>query len=157
MVREALAQGATLLSGGRRPPAHAKGFFYEPTVLAVDPRRHEIWREEVFGPVLAVASFDTEADAIRLANDSRYGLAAAVISADAARCRRVAAALQVGIVWENCSQPCFCDAPWGGFKRSGIGRDNGPNGMLGYMEPKQCTTYVSSNPLGWYAMPRSKL
>ena len=69
----------------------------------------------------------------------------------------VAAALQAGIVWENCSQPCFCDAPWGGFKRSGIGRDNGPNGMLSYTEPKQCTTYVSENPLGWYTMPRSKL
>ena len=57
---------------------------------------------------------------------------------------------------QNCSQPAFCDAPWGGFKRSGIGRDNGPNGMLSYTEPKQCTTYVSENPLGWYTMP-SKL
>lgn len=67
-----------------------------------------LWREEVFGPVLASATFSTEQEAISIANGSQYGLAAAVISADAARCKRVADAMETGIVWVNCSQPCFC-------------------------------------------------
>lgn len=67
-----------------------------------------LWREEVFGPVLASATFCTEEEAIAIANGSQYGLAAAVISADAERCKRVAAAMETGIVWINCSQPCFC-------------------------------------------------
>ena len=159
LVREALADGARLLTGGRRPPGRAKGFFYEPTVLEVKPSRHEIWTTEVFGPVLAVAPFDTEAEAINLANATNYGLAAAVITSDDARAKRVARALQAGIVWVNCSQPCFADAPWGGYKRSGIGRELGEHGLFNFLETKQVTTYVSPKPLGWYQLPppRSRL
>ena len=161
LVNEAVAQGARLLTGGRRPPGLRRGFYFEPTVLAVSPSKNtghypEIWTTEVFGPVLVVATFDTEAEAVRLANATNYGLAAAVISADGARARRVAAALQAGIVWVNCSQPAFCDAPWGGYKRSGVGRELGEAGINNYLETKQVTTYVSSNPLGWYSLP-SKL
>ena len=97
---------------------------------------------------------------MRLANATNYGLAAAVISADGPRARRVAAALQAGIVWVNCSQPAFCDAPWGGYKRSGVGRELGEAGLFNYLETKQVTTYTSSKPLGWYSLPeppRSKL
>jgi betaine-aldehyde dehydrogenase len=127
-------------------------------VLRVDPARHELWTTEVFGPVLAVASFTSEAEAVRLANGTHYGLAAAVISADEARCARVAAALQAGIVWVNCSQPAFADAPWGGCKRSGVGRELGEFGLRSFLEPKQVTKYLSSAPLGWYNLPpKSKL
>ena len=103
--------------------------------------------------VLCVASFETEAEAVQLANSTNFGLAAAVISSDLPRCRRVAAALQAGIVWVNCSQPCFATAPWGGFKRSGSGRELGESGLHAYLEAKQVTTYVSEAPLGWYSMP----
>ena len=94
-----------------------------------------------------------------MANSTTYGLAAAVISADEGCCARVAKALQAGIVWVNCSQPCFCDAPWGGYKRSGIGRELGEAGLFNYLETKQVTRYVSDKPLGWYSLPppRSKL
>lgn len=81
----------------------------------------------------------------------------AVLSADTARCERVAAAFQAGIVWVNCSQPCFAQSPWGGFKRSGIGRELGEWGLDNYLEVKSVMTYVSPNPLGWYTMPQSKL
>ena len=161
LVHEAVAEGARVLTGGRKPPNRPTGFFYEPTVVEVTPSKRTgrfpaIWTTEVFGPVLAVATFESEAEAVRLANATNYGLAAAVISADDARCRRVATALEAGIVWVNCSQPAFANAPWGGFKRSGIGRELGEAGLFNYLETKQVTTYVSSKPLGWYSLP-SKL
>ncbi|KAI8466083.1 MAG: betaine aldehyde dehydrogenase [Monoraphidium minutum] len=107
-VQAGLDDGATLLTGGKRPAVAPRGFFIEPTVF-VGVRPHmRIWKEEIFGPVLSVATFETEAEAVEAANDSEFGLAGAVISADAERCRRVSEALEVGIVWVNCSQPCFC-------------------------------------------------
>jgi betaine-aldehyde dehydrogenase len=103
-----------------------------------------------FGPVLSVRTFRDEAEAIRLSNDSSFGLAAAVMSDDLVRCRRVAAALKAGIVWINCSQPTFTQAPWGGVKRSGIGRELGRWGLENYLEVKQVTSYDSANPWSWY-------
>ena len=157
LVNEAIADGARVLAGGRRPPSKPKGYYIEPTVLQVEPSRHAIWRTEVFGPVLSVATFRDEAEAIALANGTAFGLAAAVLTADAARGKRVAEAMEAGIVWVQCSQPCFCQAPWGGVKRSGIGRELGTFGIDGFLEPKQVTTYVSKNPLGWYTLPKSRL
>ena len=107
--------------------------------------------------MLSVATFRDEAEAIALANGTAFGLAAAVLTADAARGKRVAEAMEAGIVWVQCSQPCFCQAPWGGVKRSGIGRELGTFGIDGFLEPKQVTTYVSKNPLGWYTLPKSRL
>lgn len=86
----------------------SRGYFVEPTVFINVKPEMRLWREEVFGPVLASATFCTEEEAIAIANGSQYGLAAAVISADAECCKRVAAAMETGIVWINCSQPCFC-------------------------------------------------
>jgi betaine-aldehyde dehydrogenase len=100
--------------------------------------------------VLVVRRFDTEAEAIALANDSDYGLGAAVMSGDGERADRVAAALEAGIVWVNCSQPTFTEAPWGGVKRSGIGRELGPWGLENYLTLKQVTRYTTSKPWGWY-------
>jgi len=156
LVDRAKQQGAEVLTGGRRPPGHDRGYFYEPTVLRVKPGRDEIWETEVFGPVLAVATFEDEAAAVSLANDSAFGLAAAVLSDDAARRQRVAAVLRAGIVWVNCSQPAFVQLPWGGFKRSGVGRELAEYGLNNYLEPKQICEYVSPQPLGWYPLP-SKL
>ncbi len=141
---------ATLLTGGGRPEGLERGYFLEPTVFVDVPESAELWREEVFGPVLAARTFDGEAEAVRLANDSPFGLAAAVMSADLERAERVAGDLRAGVVWINCSQPTFCQAPWGGMKQSGIGRELGRWGMANYLEVKQITRYASDAPWGWY-------
>ncbi|MFL9943855.1 aldehyde dehydrogenase family protein [Paraburkholderia graminis] len=114
------------------------------------PLDSDAWVEEIFGPVVCVRPFETEHEAVRLANDSRFGLAAAVMSKDNARAERVAAALRAGIVWINCSQPTFTEAPWGGYKQSGIGRELGRWGLDNYLETKQITKLVSEEPWGWY-------
>jgi betaine-aldehyde dehydrogenase len=149
VVSRAHRSGARLLCGGEPPPHMRDGFFFAPTIFDdVDPHA-ELWREEVFGPVLAVRSFETEEEAITLANDSRFGLAAAVMSSDMERCRRVASRLRAGIVWVNCSQPTFTQAPWGGMKQSGIGRELGRWGLMNYLEPKQITSFVKGA-WNWY-------
>lgn len=152
-VDRAREQGVELLAGGGVPLGLDTGFFYEPTILFQPPVDAEIWTEEVFGPVLAVRSFRTEEEAVALANHSRYGLAAAVLSRDAARCDRVARAFRSGVVWVNCSQPTFCEAPWGGVRRSGIGRELGAWGLAQYREVKQITRYCADTPWGWYIKP----
>ena len=144
------AAGARLITGGGRPAGLTKGYFLEPTIFTDVPRGSALWREEIFGPVLCVGTFRTEAEAVAEANTSEFGLAAAVMSRDLARCDRVAEELEAGIVWINCSQPTFNQAPWGGVKRSGIGRELGRWGFENYREPKQITRYKSSAPWGWY-------
>ncbi|KAJ6765221.1 BETAINE ALDEHYDE DEHYDROGENASE [Salix koriyanagi] len=155
-IATAKSEGATILSGGNRPKHLNKGFFVEPTIITDVTTSMQIWREEVFGPVLCVKTFSNEDEAIELANDTHYGLGAAVISNDPERCDRVAKAFRSGIVWVNCSQPCFCQAPWGGIKRSGFGRDLGEWGLENYLSVKQVTQYISDEPWGWY-QPPSKL
>ena len=150
MVAQGIADGAKLLTGGKRPPQLPQGYFFEPTVLTQVPEHSSLWREEVFGPVLCVAPFEDEEDAIARANATRFGLAGAVMSADQDRCDRVAARLRAGIIWINCSQPTFSEAPWGGFKRSGIGRELGQWGLENYLQVKQVTEYKSNKPWGWY-------
>ncbi|KAK9119593.1 hypothetical protein Scep_017686 [Stephania cephalantha] len=156
MISTAKSEGATILFGGARPQHLKKGFFVEPTIITDINTSMEIWREEVFGPVLCVKKFSTEDEAIELSNDTRYGLAAAVISKDLDRCDRMVKAFNAGIVWVNCSQPCFCEAPWGGNKHSGFGRELGEWGLDNYMSVKQVTQYISNDPWGWYPSP-SKL
>ncbi|KAL8141993.1 hypothetical protein V2J09_015025 [Rumex salicifolius] len=155
-IATAKSEGATILCGGSRPEHLKKGYFIEPAIITDVTPSMQIWREEVFGPVLCVKTFSSEAEAIELANDTRYGLAAAVISNDIERCERVTKAFRAGIVWVNCSQPCFCQAPWGGTKRSGFGRELGEWGIENYLNIKQVTQYNSDDPWGWYQSP-SKL
>jgi betaine-aldehyde dehydrogenase len=102
-----------------------KGFFVPPCVILDPPMTCTVWKEEIFGPVVCIRGFDTEEEAIRISNDSPYGLAGAVFSADEGKCERVARAMRVGIVWKNNCQPAFVVAPWGGCKLSGFGRDLG--------------------------------
>ncbi len=149
-VAQGRATGLRLLTGGKRPPHLERGYFLEPTIFADVPRHSALWREEIFGPVLCLNTFHTEAEAIAEANATEFGLAAAVMSQDLARCDRVAAELEAGIVWINCSQPTFTQAPWGGVKRSGIGRELGRWGFENYREPKQVTRYRTAVPWGWY-------
>ncbi len=149
-IAAAKAAGATIACGGARPQGLDKGYYLQPTVLTDVPLDSAAWREEIFGPVVCVRPFATEAEAVALANDSRFGLAAAVMSKDDARAERVAAAFRAGIVWINCSQPTFTEAPWGGYKQSGIGRELGRWGLENYLETKQITRYASDEPWGWY-------
>jgi len=153
-VTEAIARGhacgARLVTGGSRPPRLDHGYFIEPTIFADVPLDSWIWREEVFGPVLCMRPFDTEAEALAIANDSRYGLAGAVMSDDLARCERVAQGLRAGVVWINCSQPTFTQLPWGGMKASGIGRELGRHGYEAFQEIKQITRFDHRADWGWY-------
>lgn len=149
-IDQARRAGVKLACGGGRPPHLDRGYFVQPTIFVDVPEDQPIWREEVFGPVLAISTFDDEDEAIRRANDTPYGLAAAVMSRDPERCTRIANAFRAGIVWVNCSQPTFTQAPWGGMKHSGIGRELGRWGLENYLEMKQVTTYRTDEPWGWY-------
>jgi len=148
-IQRAVEQGATLVTGGKAE-GFDRGYYVAPTILTDMALDSDAWVEEIFGPVLCIRPFKTEEEAIELANDSRFGLAAAVMSADQARCERVARAFRAGIVWINCSQPTFTQAPWGGYKQSGIGRELGRWGLDNYLETKQITRYNSEEPWGWY-------
>lgn len=154
-VASALAEGAVLRSGGRRPePSEvrpAEGYFYEPTVLDHCHREMRVVREEVFGPVLTVETFRTEDEAVTLANDTEYGLAGGVWSADPGRARRVAGRLRHGTVWINDFHPYLPQAEWGGFGKSGIGRELGPAGLAEYREAKHIYQNLEPRPVRWFA------
>ena len=128
-IDDARTEGCTFAYGGDRSLVAdvngGKGYFVPPTII-VDPQvTCRVWNEEIFGPVICVREFTTEEEALQVANDTPYGLAGAVFSADAARCDRVARGIRAGIVWKNNCQPAFVQAPWGGCKLSGFGRDLG--------------------------------
>lgn len=151
MVRQGMSQGAKLVVGERNFDKNSKqGYFWYPTILEEVNDENVLWNEEVFGPVLVMRKFDTEEEAIAMANNSRFGLAAAVFTKDEDRQRRCSRSLEAGIVWVNCSQPTLVQAPWGGMKESGIGRELGPFGLYNFLEPKQITSYSISNNWGWY-------
>jgi betaine-aldehyde dehydrogenase len=126
------------LAGGH-PLTQGEGFFVAPTIYADVPADNAVWREEIFGPVLAVRTFDSEAEAVALANDSDYGLVATVVSGDSARADRVAAQLDAGHIWINSLQAIFPQTAWGGFKASGIGRELGPWGLHSFLGVKHIT------------------
>jgi betaine-aldehyde dehydrogenase len=123
-VERAEAAGQKVVCGGNAPGgALASGAYYEPTLVVVDGADAQIWREEVFGPVLAVLAFDDDDEAIRLANDTPYGLAASIWTTDVFRAQRGAREIQAGCVWVNDHIPIVSEMPHGGFKASGFGKD----------------------------------
>jgi betaine-aldehyde dehydrogenase len=145
------AEGAKLLCGGSGyTDDRSKGNFVRPTVFTETKPSMKIVREEIFGPVLVVQLFDTEEEAIALANDTIYGLAGAVFTSDGAKARRVIRKMRAGITWINTYHPTFNEAPWGGYKQSGIGRELGTYGYEAYTEVKQINTNLAPAPLGWF-------
>jgi betaine-aldehyde dehydrogenase len=128
--------GARLLCGGERPLDRTLGFFLRPAVFTDVPLDSALWRKEIFGPVLCVRRFTSEAQAIGLANDSEFGLVASVVGRNAEATERVANALQAGLVWINAPQVIFPQAAWGGYKQSSLGRELGPWGLSAFQEIK---------------------
>ena len=139
LVDDAVSKGAKLKTGGNS--VDGSGFFYEPTVLIDIPLDADLLQEEIFGPVAAIIRFDTEAEAIQMANDTEYGLVAYVYTQDLARGLRVSEKLECGMVGLNRGLVSDPAAPFGGTKQSGLGREGGHHGLLEFMESK----YIATN------------
>jgi len=144
-VKVALSEGAKVATGGGKCP-RLGGLFFQPTVLYDVNNGMRIAREEVFGPILSVIRFRHEEEAVSIANDSRFGLAAAVWTKDIHRGHRVAHRLRAGTVWINAYRVVSYAAPFGGYKESGIGRENGTDSILEYTETKSVYVELSGQP-----------
>jgi aldehyde dehydrogenase (NAD+) len=135
-IDKGVAEGAKLVLGGGRPKQFPKGYYVEPTLFINVDNRMTIAQEEIFGPVLVLVPFEDDDDAVRIANDSHYGLAGAVTSGSLERAQRVARRMRTGMVSVNGGAPHGVDMPFGGYKWSGIGRQNGRAGFEQYLETK---------------------
>ena len=144
-VRAGKEEGATLVCGGKRPDADAleHGYFIEPTIFAQVENGMQIAREEIFGPVLSVIPFKDEEELVRQANDTSYGLAAGVWTKDIQRAHRVAHAIRAGTVWINAYRTLSFNTPFGGYKMSGLGRENGLQAVDEYTETKSVWVELS--------------
>jgi len=144
--------GPSLLDASAFKPTAGdlEGGFFVPPAIFDAPVDSELWREEVFGPVLAVATFETDEEAIAMANDSPYGLAHGVMTSSESRGRKYTRGLKSGVVWENCSQPLYPDTPFGGAKQSGFGREYGAMGLEEYVLHKTSIRAKSGHSWGWY-------
>jgi acyl-CoA reductase-like NAD-dependent aldehyde dehydrogenase len=147
MVAEALADGAKLIQGGKRASIAGEGWYYEPTILAVENNECSIMQEEVFGPVASIMRFKDEAQALALANDTEFGLAAGIWTRDNARVHRMSKAVQAGIIWVNTYRAVSPMGAIGGFKASGYGRESGIDGVKDYTQLKTVWINTSSEPM----------
>ncbi|BCZ82720.1 aldehyde dehydrogenase [Paraburkholderia terrae] len=151
MLERAKAAGAKVLTGGRVPQGLTSGYFLEPTVIHDASPQSEIGQDEVFGPVTVVMPFEDEADAIRIANGTQFGLAASIWTQDVARAHRVAGKLEFGMVWVNDHHRLDPASPWGGFKNSGVGRETGIESFDQFSEPRAVTINTTGKTVDWYA------
>ncbi|MEA3464891.1 MAG: aldehyde dehydrogenase family protein, partial [Thermodesulfobacteriota bacterium] len=151
-VSIAIDEGAHLELGGARPddPALQNGFFYLPTLFSGCTNDMRIVQEEVFGPVISVESFKSEDEVITRANSTIYGLAAGFWTRNIERTHRISSALRFGTVWINDFNVYFTQAPWGGFKQSGFGRELGRMGLEEYTEVKHIYQNYQTQPLNWF-------
>ncbi|GIN21541.1 MAG TPA: aldehyde dehydrogenase [Bacillus bacterium] len=145
-------EGATLACGGNRLTENGldKGFFIAPTVFVNVTSDMRIVQEEIFGPVVTIQSFKDEEEAIKLANDTDFGLAGGVFSGDGAKAMRVIKKVRAGITWVNSFGTTYNEAPWGGYKQSGIGRSLGTYGLDDFQEIKQININLDVQPAGWF-------
>ncbi|MDQ2817592.1 MAG: aldehyde dehydrogenase family protein [Candidatus Eremiobacteraeota bacterium] len=152
-IATGIAEGAAKECGGDRLAGELgrDGNFVMPTIFSRTNPDMRIVREEIFGPVLVVQRFKDEADAIAMANDTIYGLAGGVFTNDIAKAHRVIRKLRAGITWINTYHPTYNEAPWGGYKQSGIGRELGTHGYEAYTEVKQINVNLAVEPIGWFA------
>jgi betaine-aldehyde dehydrogenase len=146
-------EGAVLACGGKRIVSNGldKGYFVEPTVFIDVKQEMRIVQEEIFGPVVVIQKFKDESEAVKLANSTVYGLAGAVFSNDGAKALRVIKKLRAGITWINSYHPTYNEAPWGGYKQSGIGRSLGTFGLEEFQEIKQININLQVEPIGWFS------
>lgn len=143
-IANAIDNGATLVSGGKRPAHLDKGLYFEPTIIACPDQSLDVVRKEMFGPVVSVVKFSNEAEAIALANDTRFGLASGVFTKDVGRALRMSKALRAGIVWVNTYRVVSPMAPFGGYKDSGYGREAGYAAINDYTREK--TVWINTSP-----------
>ena len=145
-------EGAKLVCGGNRylEGECANGYYVRPAIFDDCTQDMTIVREEIFGPVVTIQTFKTQEEAITLANDTPYGLAGAVFTSDVTRAIQVIKEIRAGITWINCYNPTYNEAPWGGYKMSGIGRELGIHGLDEYQEVKQININLTPGLVGWY-------
>jgi aldehyde dehydrogenase (NAD+) len=146
-IKDAVNQGARLLHGGKPPERPNDGWYFTPTILDCPNQQVRTVREEMFGPVLSALSFDTEEEAVALANDSYFGLGAGIFTNDVARALRVSDAIHSGIIWVNTYRVISPIAPFGGFKQSGSGRESGIDAINDYTRTKTVWINTSSEPM----------
>ena len=144
-IRLGIDSEARLLVGGKRPSGFAKGYFVEPTLFADVDNSSPLAQEEIFGPVVAAIPFDGEEDVVAMANDVRYGLVAGLWTSDVGRAHRMCNRLQAGLVSVNTYRPVHWMLPYGGFKLSGFGRENGLAAIDAYTEIKTVVVELSTD------------
>jgi len=150
-IHSGVDQGAKIITGGSKPDYlnNTGGYFLSPTIFTNLSTNMKIWKEEIFGPVLCVMPYETDEEAIKIANETEFGLAGGVISSDKEKAAAMAEQIRAGVVWINCSQPTFIQLPWGGYKKSGSGRELGTWGLHNFLEVKAISKWVGTESKGW--------